>query len=302
MSVSTRDSNAPDGRRRTLTSYLEDARRVLSKRAGVATKSPATILADTDVGMLSEEKVRELVEPHLFYVVQVASEYGSRDASFEDLLAEGNIGLVEAAYHFDPGHDVKFLTYATWWVRKRILEFLVREGQPVRLTRYAREKRRDLRSVRDLLHQRLGREATHEEIAEESGLDLATVRERIRGKLVVLSLEQSASPQSEVSLGETLPAKDERTPEELVVLRSLRKLVRSEVARLTPRERKIIENRFSFEDQDPMTFQEIGDQLGLSRERARQIEREALARLRRRLQWRISARMPCEPYPASTTA
>ncbi len=266
-------------------SYLEDARRIhsLRPRPAEVPSIPACADASPAFAKPSRNRVRQLVEPHLFYVVQLAGEYCSRDSSFEDVLAEGNMGLVEAAHRFDPEHGVKFLTYASWWIRKRILEFLVREGQSVRLTRYARERRRELRAVQNKLRQRLGREASTEELAQASGLDHATVIDRSRRAPIVVSLEQSSAPGQDLTIKDLLQIEDRPSPEDLVVRQALKKLVRSEIARLRPRERMIVKSRFGLDGEEPKTFQELGDDLGLSRERTRQIEREALERLRRRL-------------------
>ncbi len=269
--------------RRLVSRYLEDARRLKPKRGEVVPQTPAPESIDSGY-------VKQLVEPHLFYVVQVASEYGGRNVAFEDLLAEGNIGLVEAAHHFNPSLEVKFLTYANWWIRKRILDFLAREGQSVRLTRYAREKRREMRGAHDLLRQRFGREPTPEELAHETGLDLETVLERSHGAPVVLSIDQLSHPDSGEPFPDVLRDARARTPEENTIRRHVRVLVQREIKLLPERERMIIENRFHLDGRDAMTFEEIGALLGLSRERARQIERGALSQLRKRLSRRLRLR------------
>lgn len=273
----------PDRRsgQRLVARYLEDARKLVGDRSIEARTDigPARNLA---TGALCGERVRELVEPNLFYVVQAASEYRSAGVAFEDLLAEGNIGLVEAAHRFDSTHGVKFLTYASWWIRKRILDFLSNEGKAVRLTRYARERRRDLNLLRDALRHDLGREPSHEEIAQASGLELGIVQERLASNPKVMSLDQS-SPAS-TSLFDRLADRTVRPAEESMDQARLTSMVRLEVSKLPQRERRIIENRFGLDGRDALTFHDLGEALGLSRERARQLEREALRRLRKRLQ------------------
>lgn len=291
--------------RRVVTRYLEDARRVHQELNAlrdstdqVVLRPPAPPESDESIpspagsvrssrrrnsGIELPERIKQLVEPHLFYVVQVAGEFFSRDIPFEDLLAEGNMGLVEAAHRYDPSHNVKFLTYASWWIRKRILDFLAKEGQPVHLTRYAREQRRDLRFFQETLRRDLGREPSPEELAEASGFNVRKVREHVQGALKVCSLDQAVHPNSELTLGDTLPDPNLPSPEDHAGRDSARRLMMRELARLPERERTIIANRFGFDGRQPMTFHELGTILGVSRERARQIEREALNRLRRRL-------------------
>ena len=291
--------------RRLVSRYLEEARRIhreleprgeaVEGRDGHPAREGSSHAAPGD---RLDDYVRALVEPHLFYVVQVAGEYYSRDIAFEDLLAEGNMGLVEAAHRFDPRHNVKFLTYASWWIRKRILDFLAREGQPVRLTRYAREQRRDLRQHQSDLRSRLGREPTIDELAESGDLGVRKVREQLASSVRVCSLDQAVHPESDLTLGETIPDDRLPDPEEAAGRGSTRRRMLRELARLPERERVIIANRFGFDGRTPMTFQELGEMLGVSRERARQIEREAIQRLRRRL--RLPASRPAWPSAART--
>jgi RNA polymerase sigma factor (sigma-70 family) len=288
MSESAAGSPSRRTGRRAVSRYLEEARRIHEElKEGERTSTREVSRADprrSDSVEDLPEQIKRLVEPHLFYVVQVAGEFYSKDIPFEDLLAEGNIGLVEAAHRFDPQHKVKFLTYASWWIRKRILDFLAREGQPVHLTRYAREQRRDLRFFQETLRRSLGREPTPEELATASGLTVRKVREHASAHLRVCSLDQVLHPNSTLTIGETLTDPNAPSPEDYAGRDSARRLMLREVARLPERERTIIANRFGFDGRSPMTFQELGEMLGVSRERARQIEREALDRLRRRLQ------------------
>ncbi|UCF67591.1 MAG: sigma-70 family RNA polymerase sigma factor [Acidobacteriota bacterium] len=307
-------SYAPSSRNRTprrvVRLFLEDARRLLAVYEADASEPPGLEpdveeVARSDsaaarvVAESLNERVRELVEPHLFYVVQVAGEFRSRDIPFEDLLAEGNVGLVEAAHHYDPSHEVKFLTYASWWIRKRILDHLAREGKPVRLTRYAREKRRRLRLVRDTMRAQLGREPTADELSRESGLPISSVDEDMSSTLVVVPLEQTRV-EGGATLQERLPDSRVRDPEQTVLSAQVRAEVLAEVARLPYRERLIIRNRFGLDGGSVMTFQQLGQRLDVSRERARQIEQEALSKLRRRLRRRLTVNGTSSPLGQSS--
>ena len=305
----TSEASGQQHARRVLSQYLDDARRVTKAREnGFGAQPVKDSVAEDDrkrpthlpngTELLSSRRISELVEPHLFYVVQVASEFQSREIPIEDLLAEGNIGLVEAAHRYNPEHEVKFLTYASWWIRKRILEYLSREGKSVRLTRYARERRRDMRSTIEELRTALGREPSLEEISAKTGLDMQTILRRTASNPKVLSLEHVVRPESGVTLGETLPDNAENSLEDIIQRNRMSGSVRREVARLPKRERTIIENRFGLDGSDAKTFEELGSILGLSRERTRQIEREALTRLRRRLtRTRSTTRLRHEQSP-----
>ncbi|RMG45831.1 MAG: sigma-70 family RNA polymerase sigma factor [Acidobacteria bacterium] len=277
--------------RRLLDVYLEEARRVTDGARREETRERG---GRPRAGKIAPERVRELVEPHLFFVVQMAGEYRSRDIPFEDVLAEGNAGLVEAAHHYDPSHNVKFLTYASWWIRKRILDLLGREGKAVRLTRYARDRRRQVRQALDGLRAELGREPTSEEIADALGLPAEKVREE-SGGVVVMSIDGASQASDGIPMQERLPDRLAHTPEEALLREQTRRQVLKEVARLPQRERIVILNRFGLDGTEARTFEELGRILGVSRERARQLEAEALRKLRRRLQRRFSGSRPSRP-------
>lgn len=278
-----------EGPRRLVTQYLEEARRVHAGRMKddpvPIGDRPGTVDWSDEI---DSEMVSALVEPYLFYVVHVASEFNRREVSFEDLLAEGNMGLVEAAHHYNPQHSVKFLTYATWWIRKRILEYLVREGRPVRLTRYARERRRDLKNTEERLEKELGRKPSTQELSEASGLDLATVVELTSAVPQVVSIERRNAHDEGLSLKECLVDRKSANPEQEFIDSGMRDLVLRELARLPEREQIIIKNRFRLDGREPVSFQDLGAEMDMSRERARQIERDGLERLRRRIHRRIS--------------
>jgi len=293
MSVPSRFARRDTRARRLLDVYLEEARRVTDCARG---DEDAGRKKRPRAGRLAPERVRELVEPHLFFVVQMAGEYRSRDIPFEDVLAEGNAGLVEAAHHYDPSHNVKFLTYASWWIRKRILDLLGREGKAVRLTRYARDRRRQVRQAIDELRAELGREPTDEEVAQALGIPGERVRDEAAG-VVVLSIDGAPAAGEGVPMEERLGDPERPTPEDAVLADQMRRQVLKEVARLPQRERIVILNRFGLDGMEARTFEELGAILGVSRERARQLETEALRKLRRRLRRRFSPRPPRPAAP-----
>lgn len=266
--------------RRHLSRYFDDARRVQEERTCPRTAKKTSPRTPSEK---AKARIRELVEPHLFYVVRVATELQARDVPLEELLAEGNMGLVEAAHRYDPRHEVKFLTYAVWWIRKRMLDYLNREGKPVRMTRYARDRQRELQNLREELSRSLRREPTLAELSEASGMPEDFLASHHPARLQILSLDQVNHPDHESSLLDRLARNEDPTPEERVDHHFSWRRVREEIAKLPPRPRMIIENRFGLDGREAMTFQQIGEALGMSRERARQLEKETLARLRLRL-------------------
>ncbi len=265
--------------------FLEEARRLLEARgeAGSSTRPESGRDHQEDKQKDRTDIARKLIESNIFYVVQVAGELRSRRVPFEELLAEGVLGLVEAARRFDPGRDVKFLSYATWWIRKRMLEYINRESSAVRLTRHAREKRRALLDLEESLRRDLGREPTLDEVAREAGLDPEVVRRRKEASATVFSLDQLERPGAGETFRLAVDPREHPTPEQIVAERLACRRLRRELARLPERERTILEHRFGMNGREPMTFSSLGRLLGMSRERVRQIEKEALARLRRRL-------------------
>ncbi len=256
----------------------------------------------TDADELSA-RIRELVEPHLFYVVQVAGSLQSRQVPFEDLLAAGNMGLVEAAHRFDPSQKVKFLTYASWWIKKRMLDLVSREGRSIRLTRYARERRQVVDRTRSRLRQKLGREPETDEIAKAAGIEPKTVETAAGDRIVVLSLERDRESLRDDLKESSLVDRRTSSPEERAERQELLDELLAELAKLPPRQRQLIERRFGLNGTTSLTFQELGDRLGLSRERVRQIERDTLEGLRRRLEERFGAGLgppPVRRFGSST--
>ncbi len=265
--------------------FLEEARRLLELHGGPGAADAGKRKEDGSQNAQQgrTDVARQLVEANIFYVVQMAGEFRSRKVPFEELLAEGVLGLVEAARRFDPDRDVKFLSYATWWIRKRMLEYINRESSAVRLTRHAREKRRLLLDLEESLRRDLGREPTLEEIAQEAGLDPDVVRRQKDVSPTVFSLDHLERPDAYETLRLAVDPREHPSPEEIVAERLACRRLRRELARLPRRERTILEHRFGMNGREPMTFSSLGRLLGMSRERVRQIEKEALARLRRRL-------------------
>lgn len=223
------------------------------------------------------------IESALAYVPVVARRFLGCGLPFDELLAAGNLGLVEAALRFDPDRNVKFVTYADWWIRKTVLQAIQQQSGAVRLPRYRLERMRILRELRADLRAAHGQEPSVEEVARAGGMSDDEVRGLMASGQSVLSLDQPTREDSRRSLGDLLPADRDDGHPEAVVDEDYQVHVRNAIADLDARERAILSLRFGFLGSEPLTLREVGQRLRLSRERVRQIERRALLRLRRRL-------------------
>jgi RNA polymerase primary sigma factor len=242
-----------------------------------------------------QDSLRELVESNLGFVIKVALEYRSSGLPLEDLFAEGSLGLIEAVKHFDPDKGNRFITYAVWWIRKSILIALSNNSRLVKLPAYRQKRIRELRDTERQLQHSLGRRPSRTEIRERFSARRSTIDSLLQLDHRELSLDAPANSQSDMTLFDKLADSRDSSPEDFFLKREGRTLLREAVAKLNERERNIIIHRFGLADEPPLTLTEIGDQLGLSRERVRQLEHEIKKRLRRLLARRSA---PRKIYPA----
>ena len=226
------------------------------------------------------EALDMLVRSNLRFVVSVAKKYQNQGVSLADLINEGNLGLIRAAHKFDETKGIKFISYAVWWIRQAILQALAEQSRIVRvpLNRAGTLHRIGKRS--SALQQELGREPTVEEIAE--GLDIS--EEEVAKTLSIsqthLSLDAPLTPGEDNKLLDYLPDTQNLGPDDETFERALSESIEGVLSTLKEREAKILRLYFGLEGQEPMTLEEIGALLGITRERVRQIKEKALARLR----------------------
>jgi RNA polymerase primary sigma factor len=227
-----------------------------------------------------EEALDKLVRSNLRFVVSVAKKYQNQGVPLSDLINEGNLGLIRAAHKFDETKGIKFISYAVWWIRQAILQALAEQSRIVRvpLNRAGALHRIGRRS--SSLLQELGREPTVEEIAE--GLDIT--EEEVEQTLAIsqshLSLDAPVTPGEDNRLLDYLPDQFAPGPEDDAFDHALRQTIEELLSSLKEREAKIIRLYFGLDDQEPMTLEEIGSLMGITRERVRQIKEKALGRLR----------------------
>jgi RNA polymerase primary sigma factor len=227
-----------------------------------------------------EESLDKLVRSNLRFVVSVAKKYQNQGVSLSDLINEGNLGLIRAAHKFDETKGIKFISYAVWWIRQAILQALAEQSRIVRvpLNRAGTLHRIGKRS--SALLQELGREPTVEEIAE--GMDIT--QEEVAKTLSIsqghLSLDAPLSPGEDNKLLDYLPDTQNPGPDDETFEHALTESIEEVLSTLKEREARILRLYFGLDGQEPMTLEEIGGMLGITRERVRQIKEKALARLR----------------------
>jgi RNA polymerase primary sigma factor len=231
-----------------------------------------------------EDALRELVVANLRFVVAYAKRYRGSTIPFLDIVHEGNLGLIQAAKKYDPfkdGQDVKFITYAVWWIRQAILHFLAENGMPFRLPQKQANTLYRLERVRNLLTERFGRPPDEWELAKELDISIEDVQVLVRASRVSLSLNSPVDAGGDAELGDFLEQTVFPDSDEKVLRQSFAQALGDALDGLPEREREVLAQRFGLDDDQPRTLREIGASMGLSRERVRQIESRALARLRR---------------------
>jgi RNA polymerase primary sigma factor len=227
-----------------------------------------------------------LIERNLRLVVSVAKRYRGMGLPFEDVIQEGNIGLMKAAERFDPERGNRFSTYATWWIRQAIVRAVEDKGRAIRLPMHTGEKARKAARTRNELSAQLGREPTDVEIAERLGWTAREVPAAIDLLADVASLDRPVSSEDGApGLGEFIEDELASQVPEAVIREIENAQFKESLEEMSARERHVLVRRYGLDEREPATLAELSNELGVTRERVRQLQRNAERLLRGRLVW-----------------
>lgn len=272
-----------------LTELIEEGRKAQKKLASdELTLDERNALSEiVDRGWAAYE---HLIQANSRLVISIAKKYVGRGVSFLDLIQEGNIGMMRAALKFERDRGYKFSTYATWWIRQAITRAIADQGRTIRVPVHMGDKINKMIRMQHQLKQDLNRDPKQHELAEALNVTPDDVQDMMKHARRPLSLEMPTGKEDDAQLGDFIPDKEITPPDEEATGILLREHLQEALSELPPRETKILEMRYGLVDGKTLTLNEVGKKMGVTRERIRQIEAQALRRLRNpRIQEKLQA-------------
>ena len=269
--------------------YMQD----ISKYPLISAKQEIELAARIKKG--DKQACAELVRANLRLVVKIAREYVNFGLPLLDLISEGNIGLMKAVTRFDPSKGGKLSTYGSWWIKQSIKRALANQSKTIRLPVHLVDKIAKVRRVGDGLSEALGREATNEEIAEEIGMLPSKVAQLKMAAARPTSLDAPMSEDSTTEFSEVLMDQMAFNPFDQLNEKDMYGELNDLLEQLDERERNILNSRFGLDGSEPITLEEVGANMGVTRERIRQLQNSAITKMRRAFQGRGSGNITFHP-------
>ncbi len=228
-----------------------------------------------------KEALKKLIKHNLRFVVSIAKKYKNFGVPFLDLINEGNLGLIRAAKKFDPDKDIKFISYASWWVKQSIIKFLTEQSTPIKIPIKAKSRNRKIDEIKKTLKAEHNQDPNKEEIMEVSGLSEKELKNAEFAKLSFDSLDQFVGDDRDATLLDFISESDDSL-EDRQIQESLIEDINTYLESLPEREQDIIRLRYGLYDGKPHTLREIGEKYNISKERVRQLEANIMSKLRRK--------------------
>jgi len=270
--------NLPAGERSSLQVYLQEIGRV----ALLTPAQEVTLAARIKKG--DESARQQMISANLRLVVKIAHDYSHFGLPLLDLISEGNIGLMKAVERFDPAKGGKLSTYAAWWIKQSIKRALANQSKTIRLPVHLVDKIAKLRRTALQMQETLGREPTNEELAEALGVPVRKIAHLKSVSMLPSSLDAPVGDDDRTELGELVCDENEPTPFENLRGKTTSQDISAIVSNLEPRETEILRLRFGLDGERAKTLEQVGDLLGVTRERVRQLQNTALGKMRKALQ------------------